>query len=493
MEQWVTIRTLKGKNPKLGTRQIAELLGVSRNTVKRALRSEKEPEYVRTETVNPEIEPFCEFIFEELFVRKLRGSRVLKDIQSKGYKGSQSAFYRYTSTLESPVKRTFHPYETAPGEQAQFDWSEYTILLGGVLTKVYVFCFLLGYSRYRVYQASLSETMASVFEAMETSMWLIGGVTERVQVDNAGCFSIRTPSKLLVWNPRYLAFSAHWGFQVSRSAVGHPWSKGKVENPFDYLEDHLIDGNSFRSFEEFLERLSAFQTEVNDRVHDTTRQKPSVLFEQERSALRVLPESRYVGITEQVRKVTADCLLSFDGSRYSVPDLFALREVWVRVSKGYLLEISSTKGAVIATHHLSAVKGKVVIDERHYRNHRVERGSWDRLSCMFLERFPLEQHFLDRLKAQKRLNPAYHLTQVMDLLAFYAPIHLEAAFGACHQYNTYNANFIKGYLENHASPLEPLLNDVPKISSARPPTPPITRPLSDYNKLVHQLSLPLKP
>jgi DNA-binding transcriptional regulator LsrR (DeoR family) len=83
MEQWVTIRTFKGKNPKLGTRQIAELLGVSRNTVKRALRSEKEPEYVRTETVNPEIAPFSEFIFEELFVKRLRGSRVLKDIQSK--------------------------------------------------------------------------------------------------------------------------------------------------------------------------------------------------------------------------------------------------------------------------------------------------------------------------------------------------------------------------------------------------------------------------
>jgi hypothetical protein len=40
--------------------------------------------------------------------------------------------------------------------------------------------------------------MASVFEAMETSMWLIGGVTERVQTDNAACFSIHGRSKLLV-------------------------------------------------------------------------------------------------------------------------------------------------------------------------------------------------------------------------------------------------------------------------------------------------------
>ena len=431
MEQWVTIRTLKKQNPKLGTRQLAKLLGVSRNTVKRALCAEKEPEYVRTQTVNPEIMPFREFIFEALIVKKLRGSRILKDMVSKGFEGSKSAFYRYLATLEMPVKRTYQPYETAPGEQALFDWSEYTVLLAGVLTKVYVFIFLLGFSRYCIYQASLSQTQSSVFEAIETSLWHIGGVTERVQTDNAKCFVVDPNPKHLVWNRRYLAFSAHWGFHVSRSLVRHPWSKGKVENPFDYLEDHFIAGNTFGSFEEFLERLAHFQAEVNDRVHDTTREKPSVLFAQERSAFRPLPHERYVGLTEQVRKATADCLVPFDGSRYSVPDVFAIREVWVRVLKGYLLEISSTKGVVIAVHRLSTVKGKVVIDERHYRNHRIERGSWERLSCMFLERFPHQRHFLDGLKAQKRLNPCYHLTRVMDLAAFYEPTHLEAAFSAC--------------------------------------------------------------
>jgi hypothetical protein len=206
-----------------------------------------------------------------------------------------------------------------------------------------------------------------------------------------------------------------------------------------------------------------------------------------------LPEGRYVGISEEVRKATVDCLISFDGSRYSVPDLFALREVWLRVLKGYLLEISSTKGAVIAIHRLSTVKGKVVIDERHYRNHRVERGSWDRLSCMFLERFPHQQQFLDRLKAQKRLNPAYHLTRVMDLAAFYEPAHLEAAFGACQEYNIYNASFVKGYLEHHASPSEfageGATQDTAKISPQASPS--IKRPLQEYSALINQLSLPL--
>ena len=50
MEDWITIRNLKKRNPNMGTKAIAKKLGLSRNTVKNALRSEDPPEYKR-ETV----------------------------------------------------------------------------------------------------------------------------------------------------------------------------------------------------------------------------------------------------------------------------------------------------------------------------------------------------------------------------------------------------------------------------------------------------------
>ncbi len=43
MEDWVKIRNLKKKNPELGTRAIAKLVGVSRNTVKKALKADFYP------------------------------------------------------------------------------------------------------------------------------------------------------------------------------------------------------------------------------------------------------------------------------------------------------------------------------------------------------------------------------------------------------------------------------------------------------------------
>ena len=95
MEDWVTIRNLKKRNSKLGTRQIAELMGISRNTVKKALRKEKEPVAPRSRNINPYVKPFKEYIERQLIVNGLYGSRVLDEIRSKGYKGSKSAFYQY--------------------------------------------------------------------------------------------------------------------------------------------------------------------------------------------------------------------------------------------------------------------------------------------------------------------------------------------------------------------------------------------------------------
>jgi transposase len=229
MEDWITIRNLKKRNPNMGTKAIAKKLGLSRNTVKKALRSEDPPEYKRKAYTNPELEPFHDYIIEKYFVKKLKGSRVLNDLRSKGCKVSDSAFYRHIQQYKTKFTRAYMRYETKPGEQGQFDWSPYTVMIEGKLTKIQLFCFILGCSRYRTYMYSLSQTQSSVFEALEEGLRRIGGVPERIQTDNHATLYI---AKKKEWNPRYIRFASHYGFQPSRSEVRHPWSKGKVENPF---------------------------------------------------------------------------------------------------------------------------------------------------------------------------------------------------------------------------------------------------------------------
>lgn len=449
MEDWVTIKNLKSKNPEMGTRKIAELLGVSRNTVRNALKNNFGPEYKRNNKPNPDLEPFYDLIDRYYWQKRFKGSRILNEIKSKGYRGSQSAFYRYFSTIKDKTSKSFHPYETGPGEQAQFDWSPYTVWIENLRTRVYLYGYILGFSRYIIFEASMSVHQGSVFEALENSFAESGGVPERVQTDNATCFVTNASKEQFKWNSRYLTFCGHYGFKPTRSLPGHPWSKGKVEKSFSYLETHFIQGGQFESFEDFYSKLKEFQDIYNQRVHSVTKAAPEQLFNKEKETLLPLPAMRYVSVREEVRKVTADCLISFNSNRYSVPWMFATKMVWIKVSKGYFLEIYSQSNQLIARHKMSLEKGQVIMLNEHYRGHKNEHGNWKRLVTMFNQRYPDKTVFLDKLQAQKRINARYHLGRILEIGSYYKPQQVTQAINAALEYNVFNFYFLQGYLENH--------------------------------------------
>jgi transposase len=449
MEDWVTIKNLKSKKPGMGTRKIADLLGISRNTVRRALKSNLGPEYKRILKPNPDLEPFYDLINQYYWQKRYKGSRILSEIKSKGYKGSQSAFYRYFSKIRNKVTKSYHPYETGPGEQAQFDWSPYTVWIENLRTRVYVYGYILGFSRRIIFEASLSVHQGSVFEALENSFAESGGVPEMVQTDNAACFVTNASKEQFQWNSRYLTFCGHYGFKPTRSLPGHPWSKGKVEKPFSYLETHFIQGGQFESFEDFYTRLKEFQDTYNQRIHSVTKTAPEELFNKEKESLSPLPAMRYVSVKEEVRKVTADCLISFNGNRYSVPWMFATKMVWIKVSKGYFLEIYSQSNKLIARHKMSLEKGQIIMLNEHYRGNKNDHGNWKRLVTMFNQRYPNKTVFLDKLQAQKRINARYHLGRILEIGSYYKPHQVTQAISAALEYNVFNFYFFQGYLENH--------------------------------------------
>ncbi|OPY77838.1 MAG: hypothetical protein A4E65_02544 [Syntrophorhabdus sp. PtaU1.Bin153] len=81
MEDWVTIRNLRKKNPNLRGRKIANLLGISRSTVRKAVESKEYPHYRRPSMVNSSIEPFEEFIKESYLVRNQKVSAIFDNLQ----------------------------------------------------------------------------------------------------------------------------------------------------------------------------------------------------------------------------------------------------------------------------------------------------------------------------------------------------------------------------------------------------------------------------
>lgn len=476
MEDWVTIKNLKKHNPRLGTRHIARLLGVSRNTVRRALQRQAVPEYKRKEKGSA-LEPFRDVICEMANVKKLRGSRILNEIRSKGYKGGQTAFYDFLSKVKISQRKHFTPYETAPGEQAQFDWSPYTVLIGGELTNIYVYSYINSFSRHQVLEVSLSQNQSAIFEALENGIIESSGGCQRVQTDNAKAFVVNASKDNLQWNPRYLTFCSHYGFTPTRSLPGHPWSKGKVEKPFSYLETHFIADSSFEDFPDLQRKLKVFQSGMNNRVHSTTRCKPTDLFDKEKPSLLPLPELRYVGVKEDTRKASYDCLISYNGSRYSVPWMFAGKFVWIKISGGYYLKVYSQSNKLVAEHKLSLRKGSINIIQEHYKTHKQITESFSSLKESFLKDFPEHGLFLDKLIAQKRINAHRQLKQIIYISKIYSKDDFIEALNKSMEYNVFNHSFMAGYLEkNHKQSfkIEPVRTktEIPKAG--------VKRELSEY-------------
>ena len=467
MEDWVTIRNLKKKNPHMGSRRIARLLGISRSTVIRALASEEYPRYHRQSTAGDAIEPFKDFITASYLVKGQKVSVIFDNLKSKGFAGSRISLYRYIAEHLRQQKRSgltpsFMPYETLPGEHMLYDWSEYSVMFGPEQAKVYVHMTQLGYARYAILSASMTIRQADVFDALEGAFHELGGVASRLQVDNARVFIDDASIANFKWNDRFLAFSGFYGIHPARSLPGHPWSKGKVERPFAYIEDHFIGNDRFVSFEDLSHKLKAFQEKMNNRLHSVLRQRPAERFDEERGHLLELPKDhdngprRFTGFKEESRRVTTDCLIAYGGNRYSVPYPYAGQDVWVRVSQGaYLLAYSKT-GTPIARHILSPGKGNVVIDRQHYRGyvHRKDRESpylaGQKLKDRFC-RYDRIDDFLSGIKSQKRINSAYHLTLVGRVFDDYSDADCVRCMEECFRYGCFSSAFIKGFIMTQAT------------------------------------------
>jgi hypothetical protein len=343
-----------------------------------------------------------------------------------------------------------------------------------------VYSYILGFSRFRIYEASLSQTLGSVFDALENSIIETKGSVERLQTDNAKCFITNASKEDFQWNVRYQKLCGHYSFKPTRSLPKHPWSKGKVERPFDFVEQQFIKGNEFLSYEDFYKRLKSFQDEVNNSVHSTTKQKPKDLYDMELSSLSALPGNRFVDIKEEVRKVSCDCTIQFQGNRYSVPYFFATKEVWLKISKGYILQIHSSQNKLIAEHILSLTKGAVIMKNEHYKDFTVKRENWQILSQNFLQIFPDDGWFIEKLKTQKKLNYYHQLSQVIEISKYYRNDDIRIAFSTCEKYNTYSMIFIRGYLENHCKIEQIVPQPIDKKILASIDSIQIKRPLSDY-------------
>ena len=146
---------LKGK----AIKEIARNLKVSRNTVRKILRSgETAFTYGRKVQPRPKLGPWISVLDELLASNAAKPTReqltlirLFEELQARGFDGGYDAVRRYArrwGKIHGAAAATAYvPLSFAPGEAYQFDWSHEIVVLGGVTTTVKVAHVRLCYSR----------------------------------------------------------------------------------------------------------------------------------------------------------------------------------------------------------------------------------------------------------------------------------------------------------------------------------------------------------
>ena len=141
----------------LSQRQIAEKLGISRNTVAKYCEGNTYPglraSYCRAASVmTPDILRFIEqCLHEDRLEPNQKQHHTAKRIyerlvEEKSFTGAQSTVRRIVAKLRGHPREAFVPLAFAPGDAMQIDWGEAVIYLAGERTKVQMFCARLAYS-----------------------------------------------------------------------------------------------------------------------------------------------------------------------------------------------------------------------------------------------------------------------------------------------------------------------------------------------------------
>ena len=370
---------------KVPLREIAKRLGISRNTVRRYLRSETtEPAYAERQTTSA-IDPYAHQLAgwlktEAAKSRKQRRSlkQLHEELVDLGFKGSYdrvAAFARQwregqTEWVNSARKRTYVPLAFAPGEAFQFDWSEDWAVIAGERTKLQVAHFKLSNSRAFYLRAYLLQTHEMLFDAHAYAFEAFGGVPRRGIYDNmkTAVDKVRSGKDRDV-NARFEAMVSQYLFDAEFCNPASGWEKGQIEkNVRDSRHRIWQKVPAFTSLDALNEWLSAECVRLwREARHPEADISVWEAWEIERPHL--MPNGKqFDGFVEYAKRVSPTCLVTHERNRYSVPASFANRPVSLRVYAAKLVFVA--EGKVIAEHERDITRdhgpGRTIFNWRHY-------------------------------------------------------------------------------------------------------------------------------
>ncbi len=247
----------------ISKREIARVLGISRLSVRRVLRSRSAevPELERPEKA----EPYRQQILEQMHQCKGNLVRVHEELVAGGAELSYqalTAFCRRHGIGQPPVVPAGR-YEFAPGEELQHDTSPHEVELDGRKRKVQTASAVLCYSRMLFFQCYPRFQRFDCKVFLTDALRYFSGSPARVMIDNTHVVVLRGTGREMVPVPEMAAFGERFGFQFAAHEIGDANRSGRVERPFSFISNNFLAGRSFSSWQDLNQQARQWCDKVN--------------------------------------------------------------------------------------------------------------------------------------------------------------------------------------------------------------------------------------
>lgn len=352
-------------------RSIAGRLGISRNTVAKAVRSEGPPKYERAprQSAIQAVEPKVRVLLKDN--PRMPATVIAERI---GWAGS-SAWFRENVARIRPEYAPADPADRIsyePGDQAQCDLVFPAVKIpvpGGDPRVLPVLVMVCSHSRFIMATMIPSRTTGDLLAGMWELIGGLGAVPRRLIWDNETGIGRRNHYAAGV-----SAFAGVLATKIVQVKAYDPESKGIVERANGYLETSFVPGRTFTSAEDFNAQLAAWLQRANGRLVRRTGARPSELLGADRAAMLPLPPVEPVtGFHGRVR-LPRDYYVRVASNDYSVHPQAIGR--FVDVTADLSMVRISLDGKNIGTHARCWSSGQTITDPVHVQSARVLREAF---------------------------------------------------------------------------------------------------------------------
>jgi transposase len=374
VEQWAELRRehfVRG----VSIKELVRRSGLSRNTIRAALRSSGPPQYSRSSS-GSKLDPFKDEIHRLLKDDcAMPGQRIRELIAPLGFVGGKTIVDDYLREIRPFFvdQRTYQRTIYRPGEICQFDvWEpKDEIPVGhGQARQAWVVVACLGYSRAGAGAVIFSKQTPDLLFGIRRCLWSLGALPQTLVWDRQSGLHASGGRPTVEFAAFCGQLRVDWHFCEPRD----PQAKGVVERLQDFIERSFEPGRCFANELDFQLQLDVwFDDRANARMHKTLRARPIDRLIEERQVMSALPAPPDVD-RRWVLRVPPDPYLRVDTCDYSLNPGLVGRRVEVRVSDREITAVALDTGEIACRHARSFAKHRTIAALEHARTLKNQRG-----------------------------------------------------------------------------------------------------------------------